>query len=180
MQGCPVHCEGRPGHIFKRSLLLTFLKYHGKSNAIFGFVYKGGSVNREGRWAVSEEVYPLDSYPVYASGTSYIISRSAAVTLMKLCSHYPYFPIEDAFITGILATVGSIDRVHMRGVCYWAKLKPEPCAFVNDKIYIGNNMTETELRSIWRLQIDRGRSMNCEKLDALNSQKVKGEFDERW
>ncbi|GFO03918.1 beta-1,3-galactosyltransferase 1-like [Plakobranchus ocellatus] len=142
-------------------LLLTFLKYHGKSNAIFGFIYKGGSVNRKGRWAVSEEVYPLDSYPVYASGTSYIISRSAAVTLMKLCSHYPYFPIEDAFITGILATVGSIDRVHMRGVCYWAKLKPEPCAFVNDEIYSGNNMTVTELKSVWRLQIDRGRSMNC-------------------
>ncbi|GFO03947.1 beta-1,3-galactosyltransferase 1-like [Plakobranchus ocellatus] len=142
-------------------LLLTFLKNHGKSKAIYGFIYNGGSVNRKGRWAVSEEIYPLDSYPVYASGTSYIISRSAAVTLMKLCSHYPYFPIEDAFITGILATVGSIDRVHMRGFSYWKQPKPEPCAFVNDKIYTGNGMDETDLRSVWRLQIDRGRSMKC-------------------
>ena len=142
-------------------LLLSFLKHHGKSNSIYGHIYHSGTVDRDGRWMASKEVYPLHRYPVYASGTAYVVSRSAAETLLKLCPHFPYLSIEDAFITGILASVASVDRIQVTGFTHWTDDKPPPCAFINDKKYIGNNMTEFDLRKIWRRQIDRGREDMC-------------------
>ncbi|GFR95937.1 beta-1,3-galactosyltransferase 1-like [Elysia marginata] len=142
-------------------LLLSFLKHHGKKNSIYGHIYDGGYVRREGRWATSKLAYPLDKYPVYAAGTAYVLSRSAAETVLNLCPYFPYVPIEDAFITGILASVGSVDRIHVAGFTHSEDPKPLPCVFVNDKNYFGNRMTEFDLRRIWRRHIDRGRDDNC-------------------
>ncbi|RUS76058.1 hypothetical protein EGW08_016188 [Elysia chlorotica] len=142
-------------------LLLAFLKHHGKNNSIYGHIFNGGPVEREGRWGASKLAYPPEKYPVYAAGTAYAVSRSAAETVLKLCPHFPYVPIEDAFITGVLASVGSVDRVHVAGFTHFLEPKPLPCAFINDKRYVGNGMTVFDLRRIWRRHIDRGRDDNC-------------------
>ena len=142
-------------------ILLSFLKHHGKRDSIYGHIYDGGMVLRKGRWAASKSIYPPDDYPVYAAGTTYVVSKSAAKTLLKLCPFFPYNSIEDAFITGVLASVGSVDRVHVDGFTHWLESKPPPCDFINDKHYVGNNMTELDLRIIWRSHLDRGRDDNC-------------------
>jgi hypothetical protein len=36
-------------------------------------------------------------------GNTYVISRNIADRLVKASEHMPYIPIEDAYITGILA-----------------------------------------------------------------------------
>ncbi|GFO33133.1 beta-1,3-galactosyltransferase 1-like [Plakobranchus ocellatus] len=143
-------------------LLLTFLKYYGENNTIYGHFYNWGKVQRKGMWAVSEEAYPLRGFPAYASGTSYVISESSARILTKLSSYFPYIPIEDAFITGILAAVGAIDRVKVAGFTIWEDPKPNACAFVTDEKYTGNRMNESDLRSVWRTQVDRGHGLNCQ------------------
>ena len=142
-------------------LLLSFLKHHGKKNSIYGHIYHGGPVQRDGRWAASKSVYPPERYPVYAAGTAYVVSTSAAETVLKLYPYFPYVPIEDAFITGVLASVGSVARVHVTGFTHSLDPKPLPCTFINDKKYFGNGMTEFDLRKIWRRHVDRGRDDNC-------------------
>ena len=130
-------------------LLTSFLKHHGQSHSIYGYIYDGGYPNRKGRWAVSRTAYPLDKYPVYASGTAYVVSRSAAETLLRLCPYYHYIPIEDAFITGVLASVGSIDRFHVDAFAHHMSSSPSACTFITDRKFFGNNMTEFHLRAAW-------------------------------
>ncbi|GFO33135.1 hexosyltransferase [Plakobranchus ocellatus] len=101
-------------------------------------------------------------FPAYASGTSYVISESAAKTLTKLSSYFPYIPVEDAFITGILASVGDVDRVDVAGFSCFREPQSNPCVFVIDEKYMGNEMNESDLRSVWRAQVDRGHGLSCQ------------------
>ncbi|RUS76059.1 hypothetical protein EGW08_016189 [Elysia chlorotica] len=143
-------------------ILLSFLKHHGKDNSIYGFMYEGGYVARRGRWGTPKEAYPLDYYPVYASGNAYVVSRTAAEKLVRLSTHFPYVPIEDAFITGILASVAAIDRIHMNAFTHWQLPKQPPCDFINDKKFAGNGMTESDMRNVWQKHLEvenRGRSI---------------------
>ncbi|KAK3798874.1 hypothetical protein RRG08_050253 [Elysia crispata] len=139
-------------------ILLSFLKHHGNSNSVYGFIYDGGYASRVGKWKISKEAYSPNYYPVYASGNAYVVSKLAAQTLLNLSSHFPYVPIEDAFITGVLASVARVDRVHLNAFTYWREAKSQPCLFFDDKKFAGNNMTESDLRSAWQKQLEnRGR-----------------------
>ncbi|GFS01014.1 beta-1,3-galactosyltransferase 1-like [Elysia marginata] len=132
-------------------LLLSFLKHHGEGNSIYGYIYPGGSVNRGTTgWGVSKELYPLDQFPVYASGTAYVMSKSAVETLIEMSPHFLSIPIEDAFITGVLATAGSVDRVHVDGFTHWSDSKIRPCAFINDDQFFGSNMAQSDLITTWQ------------------------------
>ena len=134
-------------------LLVSFLKHRGKNNSIYGYMLGPGDVLRGDKWEVSTKAYPPTRYPVWASGTAYVMSRSAAETVLKLCPYYSYVPIEDAFITGVLASIGSIDRFHISGFTHHASPTPTACSFIKDDILFGNLIDESELRNIWRKMV---------------------------
>ena len=129
--------------------LVSFLKHRGRKNSIYGYMLGPGDVMRGGKWAVSTEAYEPAKYPVWASGTAYVVSRSAAETILKLCPYYSYVPIEDAFITGVLASIGSADRFHVQGFTHHTSPTPKACSFIEDKVYFGNNFTESDYTAIW-------------------------------
>lgn len=143
-------------------LITTFLKHYGENNSVYGHIYPNAEVQREGKWAVPNTALPIPKYPIYAAGNSYVLSKDAAVTIIQLAPHFPYVLVEDAFITGILASVGGVNRVHMSGFTKWTESKPDPCDFVNDRRYAGNNFTDYDHRLFWREIVDNG-NYRCDR-----------------
>ncbi|XP_059163884.1 beta-1,3-galactosyltransferase 1-like [Physella acuta] len=140
-------------------MLITFLEQSGKPNSIYGHIYANSWVERKGKWAVSKIDLPIDKYPIYAAGNAYVLSIDAVDKIVKLSPHFPYIPVEDAFLTGILASVAGVDRIMTGGFTKWSESTPHACEFVNYKRYVGNNMTEFMHRAIWRelVDVDSGR-----------------------
>ncbi|CAJ0569635.1 unnamed protein product, partial [Mesorhabditis spiculigera] len=70
------------------------------------------------KWYVSEDKLPGSYYPIYAKGLAYIISREATPILLASTVKWPLIPIEDAYVTGLLAKNTSIKYVYMDGYIY--------------------------------------------------------------
>ncbi|XP_013387972.1 uncharacterized protein LOC106157012 [Lingula anatina] len=65
-------------------------------------------VLREGRWGVSREVFPYPYFPRYLAGPAYLMSGDVVNRLFETAKRVPLVPIEDAYITGILARIAII------------------------------------------------------------------------
>jgi hypothetical protein len=104
-------------------LLLAFLTHQHRNKphkekeekAVYGTGYPGGRVMRQGRWRVARTAYPLTEYPPYMSGTAYVLSAPAARGVVAAAASFPFIPLEDAFVTGVLAQVTMTSRYRTHG-----------------------------------------------------------------
>ena len=97
--------------------------FHGYSSDIYGYVYHKARVMRSGLWTVSRQAYPEDYYPDYCSGNNYVINSGAMQKLLA-CHHdrsAPQLPIEDAYVTGVLAKCANLTLTHEPKFPNWAK-----------------------------------------------------------
>ncbi|KAI0210724.1 Beta-1,3-galactosyltransferase 1, partial [Lamellibrachia satsuma] len=90
---------------FNVSNLLRWLE---KTNSnitrgIVGRVNQGAQVLRSGQWKVDERLYPSKTYPRYCDGCAYLLTSSMAARLFNASHRVPLLPIEDVYITGLLA-----------------------------------------------------------------------------
>ncbi len=60
-------------------------------------------------------IYPLNVYPNYAYGNTYVVSADVVSCLTNSAGNFPYFRIEDAFITGVLARHCNVSHIHVKG-----------------------------------------------------------------
>lgn len=71
--------------------------------AVFGHRYSCPCVFREGKWAVSRDVYGLDKFPDYVAGSGYVVTTNLLPGILETAQRMVYMPaIEDAFITGLI------------------------------------------------------------------------------
>lgn len=68
-------------------------------------------VVRGGRWGVSKEEYPLEHFPRYLYGHSYVISRAGISALVRSSRRVKVIPAEDVYLTGILPKLAGVTRV---------------------------------------------------------------------
>ncbi|XP_070185165.1 beta-1,3-galactosyltransferase 1-like [Littorina saxatilis] len=132
-------------------LLTTFLLQRGRNNSLYGHPYFASEVARKGRWAVPQSAFPFPVYPVYMSGTGYVVSKDAAEKIVEASKNVPLIPIEDAYVTGILAQIGQIRRMFCSGFTHHTEGKPVLCDFMLDKRLVGNGMPAVEKTSMWAL-----------------------------
>ncbi|KAK7113730.1 beta-1,3-galactosyltransferase 5-like isoform X2 [Littorina saxatilis] len=94
--------------------LLDALTDDGRTPFILGYNHlaRRPHVMRTSRWNVSMDVYPLPVFPRYLYGHSYVISAELLTPMLHTARKLPYFPPEDAFITGVLAVALNITRIH--------------------------------------------------------------------
>lgn len=118
--------------------------------AIYGHINKRSSVKRTGKWEVGWKEFPLLFYPTYASGNSYVISGNIVPRMFMVSEYYPYMPIEDAFVTGILARVVEANHVNVQGFTYWEDVEPDPCGFVRNKRISATKVTEELMQKLWK------------------------------
>jgi len=109
--------------------------------SIHGFMNHRPSVGRLGKWAVKFDEYPLSQYPDYMSGNSYVISGNIVPRMCMVAEYLPYMPIEDAFITGVLAKVIETNLIPHDAFTYWIEPAPEPCNFVKQKKITANKVS---------------------------------------
>lgn len=143
-------------------LLTTFLLERGERNSIYGHMYLHAPVQRGGQWAVSNSTYPLDSYPPYLSGTAYVLSQDAVESLLEASRYFPLLPVEDVYITGVLAVAGGVRRMFTQGFTYLNDLQTNICDFVLDLRFVGNCRDKYVL---WNtLRIDDRRLCGADKV----------------
>jgi beta-1,3-galactosyltransferase 1 len=68
---------------------------------------EGTSVKRTGKWALSKEEYPGDSYPTYCSGIAYFMTPDVSSKLFNTAhlKGIKVMWIDDVFVTGVLPAV---------------------------------------------------------------------------
>lgn len=74
--------------------------------------YDKPTVVRSGRWAVGRDAYPLHHFPRYLYGHCYVISGEAVADFLHAYRHTPLIPVEDAYLTGVLARSVGVHRLH--------------------------------------------------------------------
>lgn len=109
-------------------------------------------VVRTGMWAVGRVAYPLPYFPRYMYGHCYVISGDVVRDLLHAHRHIPLIPVEDAFLTGILAkTVGAL-RLHSNR---FVSQLPNKSFYNRCDVFLGKDISQTGLKNtmetIWEL-----------------------------
>lgn len=68
--------------------------------------------NKNSPWYMSNDIYPPDSYPVYAQSIGYLLSGNLIPQLVEESFKVPLLWIEDIFITGILTKNLNVNYIH--------------------------------------------------------------------
>lgn len=116
---------------------------------IIGKLNRDGKVRRNGLWKVGTDSYPFPHYPNYMFGNTYLVSRNIANRLVKASEYMPYLPIEDAYITGILAKSIRTKHQHINGFTFWYDTPPKACDFVNSKRITATKLSPRMMEFIW-------------------------------
>ncbi|TRY69931.1 hypothetical protein TCAL_02825 [Tigriopus californicus] len=84
---------------------------HGKK-LILGNVASGWAPSHEinSKYYISPKEFNKTVFPAFVTGPSYVISTPAIPELLALAWDHPYIPLEDVFITGILAEMANVPR----------------------------------------------------------------------
>ena len=73
-----------------------------------------GKVWREGRWAVSPEVYDSEKYPNYCNGPCYLMPKSASKTLYEMSQNTKAdLQADDALLTGVFRSKAKIPLIQV-------------------------------------------------------------------
>lgn len=88
-----------------------------------------GKVWREGRWAVSPEVYDSEKYPNYCNGPCYLMPKSASKTLYEMSqSTKTDLQADDALFTGVFRSKAKIPLIQ-----YTRTKSPGWCVELNNR-----------------------------------------------
>lgn len=68
------------------------------------------------KFYVPYSMYPDQYYPTYCSGPGYVLSRSAAASILSLSADVAFLPMEDVFVTGVCRVVAGISYTQVVGV----------------------------------------------------------------
>ena len=131
-------------------MLLKLLTANRYQNSIIGHINKGAVVQRQGLWGLSPEEFPFDRFPPYASGAAYVISADLIQPLFQMSEHVALVPIEDAYVTGVLARMLGATLVHRNGFTSWNSFSPRTCDLILGRIFTGTKMTSNSLRRMWQ------------------------------
>ena len=126
-------------------------------DTFFCYVWPSSLVERKGKWNVPYHQFGEERYPRGCNGPFYILPKSRILDLYKQSYHVPYIPVEDQYVTGLLArAVGGLKHVSPAGfVTYpWglsldfytnATVPPPLISVPKDEIYL----------LAWKATIDR-------------------------
>ena len=133
-------------------------------------------VVRTGKWGVNFTAYPFNCYPPYLVGPSYVMTTDLASRMISVAQKIPLVPNEDAHITGILARVLRVPRLHFDAFAHDDK-KCLPCNIVYNEEVSMTNMSLSRIMLLWR-DILRGDCSSAELLlvgNSILSPSVKGQ-----
>ncbi|CAG5124665.1 unnamed protein product [Candidula unifasciata] len=119
--------------------------------SILGMIYTGRSrVNRGGKWKVDKSLYPMANFPEYASGCGYVVSMKALSKILDIIPHYKMFPVEDAFITGVMRRVAGFKLFSPgRLFTHYLDKSWQKCQMFHDRKVLGLTVRRQMIQEIW-------------------------------
>ena len=97
-------------------LIKTLMQDSGGENPklIVGNISRGWKPvrNPKSKYLITEEQYPGQNYPGFATGPSYLVSRQAVMDIISVALEENYIHLEDVFLTGVVAEQLGIPRIN--------------------------------------------------------------------
>ncbi|RUS91277.1 hypothetical protein EGW08_000989 [Elysia chlorotica] len=131
---------------------------HNKSNGFlttpkfaWGFLFRAASPMRKKnhKWYTSLEDYSPKFYPNYLSGTAYVMSGTAALSLYEATLKVPIFWMEDIYVTGMCAAFARIPLIDgTRKALFSIHKRSEPTGCVFRKVISGHTYKPIDLITI--------------------------------
>lgn len=107
--------------------IVYLLHFEWLNTAVYIFLCRAPVVRTQtNKFYVAKHEYGPSIFPDYASGTGYLISGSAIHDLYTTALQENYFKLEDVFITGIVAELANVKRIHSRKFLYYY-ISADPC-----------------------------------------------------
>ena len=110
----------------------------------------GSPVYRTGRWAISKELFPFNWYPEYESGSGYVITVDIVRELYETSAYVTPLPIEDVYVTGILAKIIGAKHIVRKGFAFWFEKGAKACDFVTREKITGTNIKPKLMYTLWK------------------------------
>ncbi|XP_077118130.1 beta-1,3-galactosyltransferase 1-like [Ranitomeya variabilis] len=120
-----------------------------QTNYFTGALFKNSGPYRttSSKWYVPKEVYPINTYPPYCSGTGYVFSADMARKIYDVAQVLRVISMEDAFVGICLFMLHISPRTSSRGVFNINKLDYDHCKF--RKVVTVHHYGGEELQKIW-------------------------------
>ena len=131
-------------YLYKRKELICYFHIHAVA-----------ARERDSKWYVSEEEWPLLEYPKYCSGASYIFTPDFALSVLKLSNIIKYFWLEDVYITGILQSLMHVHQIDIKS-SFWfnelVTLYESDERFLTQWIF-SHGVTYSKWKKLWQVNL---------------------------
>ncbi|CAN7989056.1 unnamed protein product, partial [Ixodes hexagonus] len=99
------------------NLAIVIVKLKGLKRTLWGNLAVNYSVQRvkSSKYYVPHTMYPNSRFPSFLNGPAYLMSGDSPRILANGSKSVPYLPLEDVFLTGIVADSAGLRKVHHRG-----------------------------------------------------------------
>ena len=137
-------CVGVRSHVSHYVDVVT----HGyESYVLGGYLYQGIKPDRsvKSKWQLTKAFYPNDVLPPYLSGTAYLATGNIVPHLLEGARHTPVIPLEDVYITGLVASERL--KLRLRHLAGFERFRPRfeaPCAY--QSLLTAHGFTAGQLR----------------------------------
>ena len=113
-----------------------------------GYLYRGVKTDRSSssKWQLSTLLYAEDTLPNYLSGTAYLLSGNIIPHLLEAAKHTPLIPLEDVYLTGLVATQRL--KLRLTNIDGFERFRPRfegPCVY--EGLLTAHGFTPGELRA---------------------------------
>lgn len=111
------------------------------------------------KFYVPRDMYPDQYYPTYCSGPGYVMSRSAAASILLVSANVAFLPMEDVFVTGSCRVVAGISYTQVVGVVedHGQMTRCGLATWVKN----GHNIYPQATPKLWTRAVDADSSRDC-------------------
>ncbi|XP_050023150.3 beta-1,3-galactosyltransferase 5-like [Dermacentor andersoni] len=127
----------------------------GVKRTMWGHLYRDHQPHRNvsSKWYVSRKEYAPDTYPPFLSGTGYLISGDSIAALEELTHDECFFPLEDIYLTAIVAERAQVSRLGFDGFSNEHKCLHQPSS--TPRVVTSHDWSAAELRNEWSRAVSR-------------------------
>ncbi|CAL1281470.1 unnamed protein product [Larinioides sclopetarius] len=158
--------------------LLKMPPFSEEEKFIGGYIHRGAQPSRSPneKYYVSEDDYPDNEYPPYASGSAYVTTGPTATQLFDAAkSVKPFLPMEDVFVTGLCADDIAATLLHEPSFRYINP--PDPLNWSHySSVATAHSVTPDDMELLWN-QMTRHVFDLFDFPDSMSSSDSKEWFD---
>ncbi|XP_074786566.1 beta-1,3-galactosyltransferase 4 [Athene noctua] len=103
----------------------------------------------QSRHHVPVALYPDAFFPLYCSGTAYVLATEAAASVLAASPHVPWVAPEDVWV-GLCARRAGLSPRHAARMAGSARFPPDGCCY-GEVLLSAHRVTPGELRRVWGL-----------------------------